>query len=174
MWNVSCMFEKGVWECCVGFTHTEEFLRPAYTLRTLPLSQPWHPAGVCQAKTASKAETIDEEDKRDKGCVWREEVKCVMEKLQGGCVSFWMSWWTEWAHSYTYIPEKYRKVSRRHSMDIWNTESTTGKCCVGVGINHFHQNRTDRMILHFAVCSQTLKYKDVSTHWQNIFILYII
>lgn len=123
MWNVSCVFEKDVWECCVGFAHTEGLLRSTYTLRTLP--QPWHPAGVCQAKTARKAETIEEEDKRHKGCVWREEVKCVMEKLQGGCVLVWMSWWTEWDHSYTHIPEDYVKVSRRHSMDIWKRESTT-------------------------------------------------
>lgn len=23
VWNVSSMYEKGVWECCVGFAHTE-------------------------------------------------------------------------------------------------------------------------------------------------------
>lgn len=84
------------------------------------------------SKTASKAESIEEEDNKKPAGEQRpcesESVKkgrrvCVEVKAWGGqgcewkCVSVWPSWCAEWAHSYTHIPLYYMQVDGNASMD---------------------------------------------------------
>lgn len=87
-------------------THSGSHLCPSHDIQLESVS-----------KTASKAETIEEEDNKESEGGQRlrqrereeRKKKCVIEKVWGGhrcrkCVSVWPSWCAEKAHSYTHIP----------------------------------------------------------------------
>lgn len=141
--RVECVLH--VWERCVGvLCGLCPYRGSKASLHTQdqPLSQPWHPAGVCQLKTASKAETIEEEDKRHKGvCVKRGSEVCDGEMARWMCVRVGCP---GEQNEPTQIPEDYMKVSRRHSEDIWKTGATSGRCSVGVGTDRLHLSTTHK------------------------------